>query len=63
MKWEWKKRYIIQDREAGNNIDEFDTLEEAKKTLEEYEKQDKKDGIYEENFYAIYDQQTQELVD
>lgn len=45
--------YIIQDREAGNVIDSFNTIEEAEKALIEYEEQDKKDGIYEENFYEI----------
>ena len=46
-------KYIIQDREAGNFIDEFATLEEAKKALEAYENDDKKDGTYTPNFYEI----------
>lgn len=46
-------KYIIQDREAGNKIEEFNSLEEAEKALAEYEEQDKKDGTYEENFYEI----------
>lgn len=47
------KKYVIQDREAGNKIEWFETLEEAEKCLKEYEEEDKKDGIYEEDFYEI----------
>ena len=46
-------KYIIQDREAGNFIDEFATLEEAKNALEAYESEDKKDGTFTPNFYEI----------
>ena len=46
---------VIRDREAGNVITEFETVEEAKKELEKYEAQDKKDGVYVEDFYEIYD--------
>lgn len=46
-------KYIIRDREAGNFIDEFKTLAEAKNTLEDYEAEDKEDGTYTENFYEI----------
>lgn len=47
------KKIVIRDREAGNIIEYFNTREEAKKMLLEYEKQDKKDGIFEDNFYEI----------
>ena len=47
------KKYIIQDREAGNFIDEFDTLEAAQAELNRYELSDKADGIFEEDFYEI----------
>ena len=46
-------KYIVADREAGNVIDEFNTLEEAEKRLEEFEEMDKEDGIYTEGFYEI----------
>lgn len=49
------KRYIVRDREAGNKITSFDTYEEAEKEIKKYEAQDKKDGFYEEDFYEIYD--------
>lgn len=48
-----KTKYILQDREAGNFIDAFDSLEEAEKALSEYEEEDKKDGNYTPDFYEI----------
>ena len=47
------KKYIIQDREAGNQIDEFNTYEEAKEQLGKYEAEDREDGVFEEDFYEI----------
>lgn len=47
------KKYIIRDREAGNEIDRFTTYEEALKTFFEYEAQDKRDGFYTPDFYEI----------
>ena len=45
--------YVVRDREAGNVITQFETMEDAKKELEKYEEQDKKDGTYSEDFYEI----------
>ena len=45
--------YVVRDREAGNVITQFETMEEAQKELEKYEEQDKKDGTYLEDFYEI----------
>ena len=56
------KRYIIRDREAGNIIEQFSTIEEAKKKLKEYENADKSEGIYTENFYEIYDTKKEEIL-
>ena len=50
-------KYIIQDREAGNIIDEFKSLEEAQQELEKYERQDKQDKCYSRNFYEIVERQ------
>lgn len=47
------KKYITIDREAGNVIDEFATLEEAKAAIESYEAEDRANDCYEENFYDI----------
>ena len=53
MKTIKQKQYIIQDREAGNLIDTFDSMEMAEKALESYERDDRRDGVYVENFYEI----------
>ena len=42
--------YAIQDKETGTRIDIFDSLEEAKRTLEEYENDDRKVGGYTSDF-------------
>lgn len=47
-------KYWTRDREAGNKIDCFDTLEEAQAAITEYEEADKKDGSYSADFYEIY---------
>ena len=44
---------VIRDREAGTVIEHFNTVEEAQKEIERYEAQDKKDGVYVEDFYEI----------
>lgn len=56
-------RYITRDREAGNVIDCFSTLAEARKAIEVYERSDKAEDIYEKNFYEIYDSKSEEIVD
>jgi hypothetical protein len=47
------KNYIIQDREAGNEIESFSTIQEAQKTLLQYEQTDKREGNYTPGFYEI----------
>lgn len=47
------KNYIIRDREAGNIIEAVDTYEEAIKTVEAYEEEDRNNGNYTPNFYEI----------
>ena len=56
-------KIVIRDREAGNVITEFKTLEEAKKELEKYEQDDRKDGSYTEDFYEIYDLDTHTVLE
>lgn len=46
-------KYVIQDKEAGNKIANFDTLDEAEKALTQYELDDKEEGIYTPEFYEI----------
>ena len=54
--------FEIRDRQAENIIDSFDSLEAAMYALNEYEEADKLDGIYEENFYEIFDTINNEIV-
>ena len=49
------KPFWTRDREAGNFIDEFATVMEARNAIRKYEQQDRRDGYYEPNFYEIYD--------
>lgn len=51
------KKFIIRDKEAGNIIDIFDTIEEAKAELKSYEQEDKKDGTFTEDFYEIVEKE------
>ena len=44
---------IIQDREAGNFIESFKYLQDAKNKIVELEEMDKKDEIFVPNFYEI----------
>lgn len=46
-------KYVIRDREAGNEIEWFNSKEDAEKMLQQYEESDKKEGIYSEDFYEI----------
>ena len=46
-------KFQIQDREAGNVIERHLTLDEAEIIVSIMEREDRKDGIYTENFYEI----------
>ena len=54
--------FQVRDRQGGNVIDAFDSLEAATYALNEYEEADKLDNIYEENFYEIFDSSKDEIV-
>lgn len=45
--------FIIQDREAGNIIEYFETFPEAEKTLKKFEAEDIKNSCYIKDFYEI----------
>ncbi len=45
--------YKVQNKETGTVIESGLTFEDAKKTLDAFEAQDKEDGIYEPDFYEI----------
>ena len=46
-------KYIVRDKEAGNIIDKFETLEEAENAVTNFESQDIDDKIYTPDFYEI----------
>lgn len=54
--------FEIRDRQGGNVIDSFDSLEAATYALNEYEQADKLEGIYTENFYEIFDTINNEII-
>lgn len=43
--------YIVRDREAGNIIEKVNSMKEGIELIEQFESEDKAEGIYEENFY------------
>jgi hypothetical protein len=49
------------DRETGSFIDEFATIEEAKKAIEKYEELDKQDSTYEGDFYDVVNENHESL--
>lgn len=55
-------RYWTRDREAGNKIESFATLEEAREAIKGYEEQDKKDRTFEADFYEIYDEEEEKII-
>lgn len=44
------------DRETGTFFERCESIEQAKAKIAEYEEKDKKDGVYEEDFYDIVDE-------
>lgn len=63
--WEYDTityRVFIQERETGNQIDEIEigswerAVEDAKEMIENFEADDREDGIHTENFYEIADE-------
>lgn len=56
-------KYWTRDRETGNKIESFETLEEARAAILAYEEQDKADDTYSEDFYEIYNEENEEIVE
>lgn len=56
------KKFLIRDAEAGNPIQSFDTLEDAKEVLAEFLEEDAKDG-FTDNIYEIYDTEENEIIE
>lgn len=49
-------KIFTADREAGNIIEQFETIEDAIKAIKAYEEKDKKNGDYTPDFYDIMDE-------
>lgn len=47
-------KYAVRCRENGDVVEEFATRQEAEKALENYEKDDKQEGVYEKDFYEVH---------
>lgn len=54
--------YSVECMETGCFIDEFPTKKEALQCVEEYENEDKENGVYSPDFYAVRDLETDELI-
>ncbi len=52
---------VVRDREAGNIIEIAQNIEAGQKLIEKYEEMDKRDGIYEENFYEVAEVEDSEV--
>lgn len=50
------------NRETGMKIDKFESVEAAKKAIEQYEKADRNDGTYEADFYDVVDEHSHSLL-
>ena len=57
-----EKKFIVQDKETGTVIEKVESLELAKELIKKYEDEDKKNEIYEEDFYEIYDKNLDSVV-
>lgn len=58
-----KEMYIVRDHEAGNEIERFTTKAEAIEAMKNYVMSDKKEGIYAPEFYEVYDEAAEEIVE
>lgn len=47
------KEYVVQAKETGDIIDHFDTIEEAKKCIELFKKEDESLEDFDPEFYEI----------
>ncbi len=48
-------------RETGDFIGEVNSIQEGKERIKEYEKTDRKMGVYEDNFYTIVNENHEEV--
>lgn len=50
------KKMYVADKETGTFMEEVKTIEEGLKVIADFEKEDKENGNYTENFYDIVDE-------
>lgn len=55
--------YTIRDREAGNVIDIHTDIDKAIRCLTDYESQDKRDNTYCPDFYEIFDNNNEQVIE
>lgn len=55
-------KYYTADKEAGNKIEMFNSIEEAEKAIISYEEEDRREGTYTPNFYDIIDENSVSVI-
>ena len=55
-------KYYTADREAGNKIETFDTIEETLKAIAAYEAEDERDGTYTPDFYDVVNEEHESVI-
>ena len=58
-----EKRFEIRQRETGLVIESENTISEAVKTINQYEIEDENNGEYEEDYYEVYDNQEERVLE
>ena len=56
------EKYLIRQSETGLEIESASTIEEARKIISDYEREDEANGEYEPNYYEIYDTEKEEVI-
>ena len=55
-------KYYTADREAGNKIEAFDSIEEALKAIAAYEAEDERNGTYTPDFYDVVNEDHESVI-
>ena len=56
-------RYQVRDSETGTFICCAQSIQDAKELISKYEKEDIEENMYSDNFYEIYDSESQTIVE
>lgn len=57
-----KMKYYTADKEAGNKIEAFNTVEEALKAIAAYEAEDEKNDTYTPDFYDVVNEDHESVI-